>query len=166
MSIRSSHSESLFLLHDVSDFQQHASDLLSNTHRHLAILSQTLDAPVYDSDTFVSAVSELARSSRYVQIQLLIKDAEPVIERGHKLARLAQRLSSKVVLRKLTLGPANGDMGFMLCDQAGLLYKNDEREYRGFADSNAAAEVKRLRETFDYLWQYALPEPRLQILHI
>src|SRR5690606_27088691 len=67
---------------------------------------------------------------------------------------------------KLTLEPANTDMAFMLCDTIGLLYKNDDLDYRGFADSNAPAETKRLRDIFDYLWQYAETEPRLQQLHI
>lgn len=166
MSTPSQHSKTLFLLEGPADFQEHAQLLLDHTRRQLAILSRTLDASIYDTEVFVSTVSNLARSSRYAQIQILVKDTEPLIDRGHKLARLAQRLSSKITVRKLTLEPENGEMGFMLCDKAGLLYKNDEREYRGFADSQAAAEVKRLREIFDYLWQYAEPEPRLQLLHI
>jgi hypothetical protein len=166
MSTPSAHSETLFLLEGLADFQKHTQLLLGHTRRQLAILSRTLDAPIYDTEAFVSAISDLARSSRYTQIQILVKDTEPLIDRGHKLARLAQRLSSKITLRKLTLEPENGEMGFMLSDKTGLLYKNDEREYRGFTDTQAAAEVKRLREIFDYLWQYAEPEPRLQILHI
>ncbi len=57
-------------------------------------------------------------------------------------------------------------MGFMLRDNDGLLFKNDDLVYRGFANYAAAVEVKRLRETFDYLWQYAEPEADLQQLHI
>lgn len=166
MSTPSQHSDTLFLLEGLTDFQEHARLLLGHTRRQLTILSRTLDAPVYDTPAFVSAVSELARSSRSAQIQILVRDTEPLIERGHKLARLAQRLSSKITLRKMTLEPENGEMAFMLCDGNGLLYKNDDFDYRGFADSRAAPEVKRLREIFDYLWQYAEPEPRLQQLHI
>lgn len=166
MSTPSKVSESLFLLEGTEDFQQHARQLLAGTRRHLAILSHSLDSSVYETDAFVSAISKLARTSRYALVQILVKDTIPLIERGHKLVRLAQRLPSKIILRKLTLEPDNGDMGFMLCDTTGLLYKNDECEYRGFADTHAAVEVKRLRATFDYLWQYAEPEPRLQILNI
>jgi hypothetical protein len=96
----------------------------------------------------------------------LVKNTQLLIERGHKLARLAQRLSSKVVIRKLTLEPENSEMAFMMCDSNGLLYKNDDQVYRGFANYAAAVEIKRLRETFDYLWQYAEPEIDLQQLYI
>ena len=166
MSRQSAVSDTLLLLEDCADFQQHAVTLAQNTRRHLAIFSTDLDAPVYDCDAFVSAVSALARASRYARIQLLVKDTKPLIERGHKLARLSQRLSSKITLRKLTVAPENTDMAFMLCDNDTLLYKNDDLAYSGFANYAAAAEVKRLRETFDYLWEHAESEADLHVLHI
>jgi hypothetical protein len=166
MSTPSTACENLLLLEDVADFQQHALQLAKQTRRHLAILSRTLDAPIYDNDAFVTAISQLARASRYTIIQLLVKDTDPLIERGHRLVRLSQKLSSKIILRKLTLEPNNSNEGFMLCDENGLLYKNNECEYRGFANDSATANIKHLRETFDYLWQHAVVEPRLQLLHI
>ena len=117
-------------------------------------------------DEFVDAVSALARSSRYAQIQILVKDTKPLVESGHKLVRLAQRLSSKIAIRKLTVEADDKDMGFMLCDSSRLLYKNDEAIYQGFANFEASVEVKRFRDTFDYLWQYGETDPDLQQLHI
>jgi hypothetical protein len=166
MSQQSSVSDALFLLENCDDFQQHSLKLVQDARRYVAILSTDLDAPIYDREEFISGLSQLVRHSRFAQVHILVKNTKPLIERGHKLARLAQRLSSKILLRKLTLEPENSDMGFMLRDSDGLLYKNDDQVYRGFANYAAAAEVKRLRETFDYLWQYAEPEPDLQLLHI
>ena len=40
------------------------------------------------------------------------------------------------------------------------------RFFQGFANFNAAAEVKRFREVFGYVWQYGEAEPELQVLHI
>lgn len=166
MSRQSSVSAALFLLEDCKDFQQHALNMAQNSRRHLAILSTNLDIPLYDSEEFATAISLLARTSRYAQVQILVRDTRLLIERGHKLARLAQRLSSKVLLRKLTLEPENSDRAFMLCDSDKLLYKNDDQVYKGFANYAAAVEVKALRGNFDYLWQYAEAEPDLQQLHI
>lgn len=159
-------SDQLILLESCGDFQDHAVTLARTARRHIAILSTDLDAPVYDQETFIDAISLLVRSSRFAQVQILVKNAKPLIERDHKLARLSQRLSSKILLRKLVHHPENTDMGFMLRDTDGLLFKNDDLVYRGFANYAAAVEVKRLRATFDYLWQYAEPEADLQLLHI
>lgn len=166
MSQLSSVSDQLILLENCADFQEHALTLVKDARRYVAILSTDLDGPIYDQEDFVSALSQLVRNSRFAQVQILVKNTKPLIERGHKLARLSQRLSSKILLRKLTREPENTDMGFMLRDNDGLLFKNDDQIYRGFANYAAAVEVKRLRETFDYLWQYATPEPDLQLLYI
>lgn len=166
MSEISSVSPDLFLLDSVQDFQENSLKLVTQSRRTIAILSRDLDAAIYGSDEFIQAMSSFVRSSRYAQVQILVKNTKPLVETAHKLAKLHQRLSSKILLRKLTVEPENTDMGFMLCDTNALLYKNDETTYKGFANFDAAVEVKRLRETFDYIWQYGEPEPELQVLHI
>jgi len=166
MSEISSLSPDLFLLSSGEDFQEQSLKLLNQSRRKIAILSSELDEAIYGSDEFIQALSSFVRSSRYAQAQILVKNTKSIIETGHKLAKLHQRLSSKILFRKLTVEPDNTEMGFMLCDTTALLYKNDERVYQGFANFNAAVEVKRFRDVFDYVWQYAEPEPELQVLHI
>ena len=166
MSEVSSVSPDLFLLDGMSDFQEFSVKLVSQARRKIAILSHDLDASTYADNAFVEAISSFVRDSRNAQVQILVKDTKPLIEIGHKLAKLHQRLSSKILLRKLTVEPDDKDMGFMLCDTDALLYKNDDAFYKGFANFNAAVEVKRLRDTFDYIWEYGEAEPELQILNI
>lgn len=166
MSTISSVSPDLFLLSSVQDFQAQSLLLLNRSRRKIAILSDELDEAIYGTDDFVQAMSSFVRASRYAHVQILVRNTKPIIEAGHKLAKLHQRLSSKILFRKITVEPDNTDMGFMLCDTDALLYKNDERVYQGFANFKAAAEVKRFREVFDYVWQHAEAEPELQILHL
>lgn len=166
MSQQTSVNETFYLLDGVTDFQQHALMLMQKCRRNLAILSRDLDTLVYDNEAFVSVLSSLARSSRYSQIHILVKETRPLIERRHQLVELSRRLSSKITLRKLTILPENEDMAFMLGDNDKLLYKNDDSAYRGFVNHEARAEVKRLGETFTYVWQYAEPEPGLQQLYL
>ncbi len=166
MSTQSPTSPDLFLLDCSADFHSFALKLLARARRNIAILSYDLDSAIFNTDEFVKAISEIARSSRYAQIQILVKDTQPLLENGHKLAKLAQRLSSKMTIRKLTVEPDDKKMGFILCDNNGLLYKNDDAIYQGFANFKAEAEVKHFRETFDYIWQYGETEPELQQFNI
>ncbi|RYG03780.1 MAG: hypothetical protein EOO07_31565 [Chitinophagaceae bacterium] len=166
MSKVSSVSSDLFLLDGLQDFQEQSLKLIAQTRRSIAILSRNLDEHIYGTNEVVQALSNFVRSSRNAQVQLLVKDTKSVVEIGHKLAKLHQRLPSKILLRKLTVEPQDTEMGFMLCDTNTLLYKNDDLIYKGFANFNAAVEVKRLRETFDYIWQYGEPEPEFQTLTI
>ncbi len=166
MSTQSTASPDLFLLENCEDFQDFSLQLLAQVRRHVAILSNDLDENLFDNEKFVEVISHIARSSRNVEIQILIKDTKLIREGGHKLVKLTQRLSSKMAIRKLIVEPDDKKMGFMLCDNYGLLYKNDDAIYQGFANFNAAVEVKNLRETFNYLWQYGETEPDIQRLHI
>jgi hypothetical protein len=166
MSEVSSVSPDLYLLDGLPDFQDYSMKLVTQARRKVAILSHDLDAPIYGEDAFIEALSSFVRASRNAHVQILVKNTKPLVENGHKLAKLHQRLSSKILLRKLTVEPEDTDMGFMLCDTNALLYKNDESLYKGFANFSAAVEVKRLRDTFDYVWDYGEAEPELQILNI
>jgi hypothetical protein len=166
MSEVSSVSADLFLLDSQQDFQEQSLKLIGQARRSIAILSRDLDEQIYGTNEFVQAISNFVRSSRNAHVQILVKDTKLLVERGHNLAKLHQRLSSKILLRKLTIEPQNTEMGFMVCGTSALLYKNDDTNYKGFANFNAAVEVKHLRETFDYIWQYGEAEPELQMLNI
>lgn len=166
MAERSRASEDLWLLDGLDDFRSHALQLLQHNRRQLAILTRDLDKAVFGTAEFTQALSEFSRSSRHTQIQILVKDTKPAIETQHSLIRLAQRLSSKIEVRKSTLEPTNKDMAFVLGDTDKLLYKNDDSVYRGFYNSKATSEIKSLREEFNHLWQYAELEPEFRLLHI
>jgi hypothetical protein len=166
MAEQSTASETLWLLDSLADFQGYSLELVKQTNRHIAILSHQLDDLVYGTEDFVQALSNFARSSRHCEVRLLIKDTQPAIESGHLLIRLAQRLPSKILIRRMTQEPANKAMGFMLGDTSKLLYKNDESAYRGFYNQAAFPEVKQLQEEFNYLWHYAEAEPEFQRLHL
>jgi CO dehydrogenase/acetyl-CoA synthase gamma subunit (corrinoid Fe-S protein) len=166
MAEQSKVSEQLWLLEGIADFSEHNLAVIKQGRRNIAILTRDLDAPVYGSNEFVQALSDFARSSRNANVQILVKDTKTAIETGHPLVRLAQRLSSKIMIRKMTVEPNNKEMGFLLCDTNKLVYKNDERVYRGFANYAAAREIKPLSEEFNYLWQYGEAELEFQILHI
>ncbi|MES2823154.1 MAG: hypothetical protein V4732_06120 [Pseudomonadota bacterium] len=166
MSTQSPSSPDLFLLDCSEDFHSFALKLLAQSRRNICILSRDLDPAIFNTEEFVDAISQIARNNRNAQVQVLVKDTQPLLENGHKLVKLAQRLPSKINIRKLTQEPDDKKMGFILCDTHSLVYKNDEAAYKGFANYNAAAEVKHFREIFDYIWQYAETEPELQQLHI
>lgn len=166
LSIQSPTSSDLFLLDCSEDFHNFALKLLTRSRRNISILSNNLDPVIFNTDEFVDAISQIARNHRYAQIQILVKDTQQLLENSHKLVKLAQRLPSKLGIRKLTIEPDDKKLGFMLCDNDGLLYKNDDAIYQGFANSNATAEVKHFRGIFDYIWQYGEAEPELQQLLI
>lgn len=166
MSTVSKVSDDLLLLDGLEDFQEYTVALCTSARRHLDILSHTLDPLVYEHPDAVTALSALARSHRLARVRILVQDTLPLIERGHALVRLAQRLPSKIEVRKQHGALENADMAFLLADSEQVLYKHDDPLYRGFVNFKAPAEVRALRETFVRAWEYAQPDPQLQQLHL
>lgn len=173
MSQQSTTSDDLYLLDSTQDLREHALKLALRGRRQLKILSRRLDPALYNNDCFADALSSLARYHRSSYIQILVKDTKPLVERGHALIRLAQRLPSKVEVRQLkqdTRQEADNNAAFMLVDSDGLLYINDDSaplsDVRGFANYAAAPEVKNLNETFERLWQCSEPDPNLRQLKL
>jgi hypothetical protein len=129
-------------------------------------LSHQLDPLVYDRDDVASALSQFARRARDCELRILVRDTADMLERGHRLARLHQRLPSKIQLRTLVLEPNNPQMGFICADRRHIVYKNDDTLPAGFAEYQAAQQATTLADEHQRLWQHALPEPNLRVLHL
>lgn len=163
---RSSQISDALLLESASDFSEQLLDAIAGARRHIRILSHKLDPGVYDQPAMTEALSAFARQGRDARVQILVRDTDEMIERSHHLVALVRRLPSKLALRKLVQQPANESMAFLLADTRTLVYKNDDNIYAGFANNNTPAQVKSLREVFDFCWEKAVEEPRLRVLHI
>lgn len=168
---QSHHFENLYVLDNCADLAQHALALAELGRRQIRILSRQLDPALYDTKTFCAALSEIARRHPSCDVQILIKDSKPLVEKGHQVIRLAQRLPSKVKVRRLCQ-ESDAELthkknhAFMLVDLDKLLYLNNETDYQGFANYAAGPEVRSLKALFERLWQTSEADPNLRSLNI
>lgn len=96
---------SLILIDELEDFTKHSVQVVEASRREVLLLSKTLDPAIYNNEPFYQSILDLARSDRNVQVRILVKDIQPVVEQGHRILNLARRLSSKVEIRKLLSRP-------------------------------------------------------------
>lgn len=132
--------------------------------RHLRIYTPNLESELYDNGDFASAVSRLARSSRFAEIRILIEDTRLIIARGHALLELHRRLPSSVAIRKLTMDIHSLDQPFMIADEAGIFLRPEDGEGPSFANFCDRVKAKSLIELFDPLWDRCSPDPDLRRL--
>ncbi|MCW8193954.1 hypothetical protein F6455_04030 [Proteobacteria bacterium 005FR1] len=159
-------SDKLFLLKDAEAFALHAKQLVGGSRRELVILSELLDPLIYDQ-ALSELVSQLARGDRKARVRILLKNIQPVIERGHPLLALARRLSSKLEIRRLLIEAENEAQAYLIGDRDHLLYLHSDREYKGFSNYAAGPEVARLLESFNHLWErHSEASPALRALFI
>lgn len=143
---------SLILIDELEDFTKHSVQVVEASRREVLLLSKTLDPAIYNNEPFYQSILDLARSDRNVQVRILVKDIQPVVEQGHRILNLARRLSSKVEIRKLLSRPQKDSITYLIGDRKHLLYMHEDLVYNGFANYEAAQESKSLADEFTYLW--------------
>ncbi len=147
-------------------FDTLALELAKSARRHIRIDSATLDPEVFDTEELASAMTALARRGRHSDIRILINDARPVAQRGHRLLALSRRLSSTVSIRMVEEHPELPEATFLLRDTNGVIYKPDDRSKMGFYEPDSRASARRFIGHFDYLWNWGKTDPRLQQLRL
>ncbi len=159
----SEHNPCVILLNELTDFQGHALKAVRDGRRQLCMLSETLDAAVYDTDEFRDAIRIFITRDRYAQARFLVKDTRPMTEHGHRLLQLARRLGERIEIRRLTISPQNNNHAWLIVDDATLLYKHDESTYQGYFDHAATSKCRLLLEEFNHLWDlYGEEDPNLR----
>lgn len=141
-----------------------AIELAKTASRHLRIYSYRLDHNVFDSALLAAAMGELARRGRYSEIKILVSDARPMVQRGHRLLQLSRRLSSSISIRVLAEHPELPEATYVVRDTDGILYKPDDIGRPGFFEPNSRASAKKFIEGFDALWRWGERDPRLRQL--
>ncbi|MBI2783212.1 MAG: GNAT family N-acetyltransferase [Gammaproteobacteria bacterium] len=132
--------------------------------RRACILSTRLDPEIYDSDAVRDAVLEFATSHPQAEVLMLVREPQALARAGHRLVRLAQRLSSHVQLRALPPACATPEDEFLVTDTGAVLCWQHARPLRGYGVRHAPADARRLIDAFQELWNLSEEAPELRRL--
>ncbi|WP_316368492.1 GNAT family N-acetyltransferase [Candidatus Thiodiazotropha sp. CDECU1] len=156
----------LFHLHTVEDHQAHATCMVRQAKRHLSIFTRTLDPQIFDTPPFVDAVQQLATRSRFSRIRILLQDNTLVVQQGHQLVELAQRLSTAIEIRIPGDEYMDYEENFMLVDELGYLHRKQAVNLIGTACYNDRYRANRMQTIFNEAWEFGTPDRELARLHL
>ncbi|PUB77561.1 MAG: hypothetical protein DBO99_09210 [gamma proteobacterium symbiont of Ctena orbiculata] len=159
-------SSELFHLHTIEEHQIHAVSMVRQAKRYLSLFTQTLDPQIFDNPPFVDATKQLAMRSRFSRIRILLQDNSLVVQQGHRLVELAQRLSTAIEIRIPGEEYLDYAENFMLVDELGYLHRKQAENLLGTACYNDRRQVNRLQSIFDEAWEYGVPDRELARLHL
>jgi len=134
--------------------------------RTIHIYSHSLDDRVYNNHEFVSALTTLATSSRHAQIQILVRDTNPIIQHGHQVIEVMRRLTSFIQMRKVCEESMEYSQAFMIVDERGLILHRVATRYEGVVKFHEPMECRELLKHFHEVWRKSEPDPKLRRLHI
>jgi predicted GNAT family N-acyltransferase len=156
----------LYHLHTLEDHQVHATSMVRQAKRYLSIFTQTLDPQIFDTPAFADATKNLSMRSRFSRIRILLQDNTLVVQQGHRLVELAQRLSTAIEIRIPGEAYADHAENFMLVDEVGYLHRKQAENLLGTACYNDRRRVDRMQTVFDDAWEYGIPDRELARLHL
>lgn len=145
-----------------------AISLVRQAHRAINIFTQDLDAALYDNKEFEKHVFKLATRHRSVEIRILVQDSSRAIKNGHRLIRLAQKLTSSIFIKKPASKFKDNQSAFLTVDGVGMLYRTygGSRSYDASVNFMSPQRTGRLDEFFMEVWEQSAPDPQVRRLFI
>lgn len=140
--------------------------MAAQARRGLCLLTRDLDPVLYDDPEFVAAVRRLAVHRRDLPVRILVFDAAPVVQHGHRLLPLVHRLTSRIEVRCVAEAQRERLDAFLVADEAGFILRRQADVYLATADFHAPLEARRLQAEFLSMWEQAEPSLELRRLHL
>lgn len=141
-------------------------NLALRANRTIRIFSDTLDHLLFDNKELADRLSDLARSTRDSQVQILMTNSQLIQQKGHRLLDLSRRLPSSVHLHITKVPEALAGKMLVLADHDGVLYMPNINDGRVRFEPSDRPLCMRLIEAFDRVWQRSEADPNLRELGI
>jgi hypothetical protein len=150
----------------LEDFRAAVQQMASQALRSLDIFTYDLDPYLYDQLPFIDAVKQLALSSQYSGIRILLQDNHKVQQEGHRLLELARRLTSSIEIRRPDTAHLGHGENFLVADQTGYVHRSLHDLYEGRVDFNDRLYSRQLSTFFTEAWERGEPESSLRRLYL
>lgn len=135
--------------------------------RHeLILFDLTLAADLYDDPAFVAAVKTLALAQPNLPIRILLSAPRWSDPRPLHLMGLAQRLTSRIAIRRLPEDLLERSDAFLIQDATGYLVRPIAAHDAAILDARDRLEARRRRDAFEQLWAHGETDPELRRLDL
>lgn len=138
--------------------------LSATASQSIKILSRTLDPYIYENEAVIDAIVRFCRPNRQTLVKILVFDSSPMVQQGHKLLLMAQKMPSKIEIRQLGKESSWRNESLFLADRSGYLLNPKSDRYEAevdFCDSNRTHE---LNSQFGYYWDHSEADSQLRRL--
>lgn len=132
------------------------------------IFTQDMDNAIYDNDEFEKHIFNLATRHPSAQIRILVQDSTISVKKGHCLIRMAQKLTSSVLIKNPPKLHKNDKSTFMTVDNIGMLYsaQSDKHNYQASVNFMSPQRTAKLDDFFNEAWEHGLPDQQVRRLFI
>jgi hypothetical protein len=136
------------------------------TRRELLLFGPTLDLDLYNPQAFFEAVQRLALARADLPVRALLSSPDSSSQTGSLILRLAQRLTSRIAIRRLGDDLVDRPDAFLIGDERAYIRRPRAEGSQGIADMHGRREARQLRADFEQMWERSDADVAFRHLHL
>lgn len=142
--------------------------MLKRARYSIDIFSHDLEAKIYDNLEVEQSIIDLAKKHSKARIRILAQNTTSAVQNGHCLIRLAQQLSSYVLVHKPSDDYKDERSAFVVVDNTGFIHRTsvNDSPYKAAACFNGAGRTTELLGFFNAAWEHSSPDMQCRRLYI
>ena len=140
--------------------------LASSAVLEIKIISRCLNHQIFDRSDIVEAFSKFIRKNRNASVRIILFDNTNVIKDGHRLINLADRVPSKIAIRKFPKQYAYYNESLVTADGKGFIHNPQSDRYEGSVSFNDHIRCAELDKIFTDHWHQSETSPDLRRVSI
>ncbi len=145
-----------------------AISLAQQSQTSIDIFTQDMDSEIYSNKIFEQYIFSLARRHPKTLIRILTRNTKRAVQNGHCLIRLAQSLTSSVMIHNPSRDHQDMLINFMVVDRMGLLYRpaSTRKSYNATFNFKAPRRAVELADLFNEMWQPSTPDTQTRRIYV
>ena len=135
--------------------------------RQLHLVTQRLEAELYNHVDIFDHLTALASANRNTEIRIIAQDTRVAANQGHYLIHLAQKLPTYVQIRT-TVTPAHRNFreSWLIADNGAYLRLRHPERYEGYYELDNKLECRSYLERFNEIWEASEPDQNTRRLSL
>ena len=149
------------------DCRDAARSLILSCVGRLYLITQSLEAELYNHADIHAHLATLATTNRNTDIRIIAHSTRVAANRGHYLIHLAQKLPTFVQIRTtVTAADRNFRESWLIADNAAYLRLQHPERFEGYYETNNKLECRSYHERFIEMWEACEPDQNTRRLSL
>ena len=152
---------------DIKEDLRHLILSMSQQAKHrILIFSHDLNHALFDTDELYEAVKILAIENQRTHIHILVQDAKPMTKKGHRVLRLARRITSHMQIKVTAKEHEDILESFIIFDDRAYIVQNHPERFEAYGNFYDPLKTHQLTEKFEELWGRGIIDSSLRRLSL
>lgn len=155
-------SPSTLFLDSQDEVCRHSQQLMQQARHIIRIYSVDLEPWLYDNDSVAQLCKNLLLQHENNRLHILLQDSRTICLQGHRLLSLAERLSSRLLIRLTHPEHETFPGQWLSVDGEGLLLRKTSSPCQGHIFYHQPSRVRPYIEQFDNMWSLSRTDINLR----